>query len=118
MKFKSTIAAAFIAAACMSAAHAEFRNVGVIGTDEAVETSTSVKGSVFETINFDVASPSVLSESGVNSFLKLGSKTVKDINGLTLTFWGNYYPNGYTLFGAFAGDTDTFSFALPSAGKY
>lgn len=118
MKFKSTIAAAFFAAACISAAHAETRNVGVIGTGEAVETFTPAKGSFFDTINFDVAGPSVLSGSGVSSFLKLGSKTVTDISGLTLTFWDNYHPNGYTLFGAFAGDGNTFSFALPTSGQY
>lgn len=118
MKFKSSIAAAFIAAACISAAHADTRNVGVIGTDEAVETFTPSKGSFFDTINFDVTGPSVLSGTGVSTFVKLGGKTVKDISGLTLTFWDNYHPYGYNLLGTFAGDGATFSFALPTAGQY
>ena len=115
MKPKSTIASAFIAAICISAAHADTRNVGVVGTDEASETCTPAKGSFFDTINFDVTALSVYSGSCVSSFLKLCGKTVKDISGLTLTFWDNYHPNGYALFGTFAGDGRTFSFPLPTA---
>ena len=118
MKFKSTMAAAWIAAACISAAHADTRNIGVLGSVEAVETFAPVKGSFFDTINFDVTAQSVLSGSGVSTFLKLGGKTVKDISGLNLTFWDNYHPDGYNLLGVFSGDGNTFSFALPSAGRY
>ncbi len=118
MTFKATLVAAAIAASFFSIAHAETRTVGTIGTDEVVETFTPAKGSFFDTINFDIAGPSVLSASGTNFLVKLGSKTIYDIAGLSMTFWDNVHPNGIVSYGTFSGDGATFSINLPTAGSY
>jgi hypothetical protein len=118
MQINKTLVASLVAAALsVGVAHADTRSVGTIGSTTQVFNHTQL-GSFQDTINFSITGASTLSGAANNLVLSFGSFSALDIAGLTVNVWNNIHPNGTINFGSFAGNNQTYSFSLPSAGDY
>lgn len=114
---KKALFASLVAAAMSTgAAQAATVNAGTIGSYTG--TFSHAVGSFEDTINFSIASPAVLSGAANNLVLSFFGMTAYDIAGLTVNVWNNSHPNGTVHYGAFAGNNNTYSFNLPTAGSY
>lgn len=118
MNFKKTSVALAIAVSALAAGSAQAAtvNAGTLGAYTNVFTHTA--GTFEDTINFSIASPSVLSGAANNLVLSFSALSIYDIAGLTVNVWNNSHPFGSINFGSFAGNNQTYSFNLPTAGNY
>jgi hypothetical protein len=118
MKFQKLLLAGLVASALtMGAAQAEVRNVGSLGSTTQTFVHNTA-GSFEDTINFSIAGASTLSGTANNLVLSFGSLNILNITGLVVNVWNNFHPAGSTFYGSFAGNNQTYTFNLPSAGNY